>query len=87
MRPACASVAAVALAHGFNANLVRKWLRGRGLQGAGLQGAMPVEAARGDLPALVLGHWFHRHLILDLHSRKIVGWEVHLGCGVQGLVV
>lgn len=29
------------------------------------------------LPANVLGRWFHLYLILDLYSRKIVGWEVH----------
>lgn len=29
------------------------------------------------LPAQVLGRWFHLYLILDLYSRKIVGWEVH----------
>jgi putative transposase len=29
------------------------------------------------LPATVTGHWFHLYLILDLYSRKIVGWEVH----------
>jgi transposase InsO family protein len=29
------------------------------------------------LPALVMGRWFHPYLILDLYSRKIVGWEVH----------
>jgi hypothetical protein len=29
------------------------------------------------LPALVMGMWFHLYLILDLYSRKIVGWEVH----------
>lgn len=29
------------------------------------------------LPAVVLGCWFHLYLILDLFSRKIVGWEVH----------
>ena len=29
------------------------------------------------LPAKVQGHWFHLYLILDLYSRKIVGWEVH----------
>jgi len=29
------------------------------------------------LPALVLGRWFHLYLILDLYSRKVVGWEVH----------
>ena len=31
-----ASVAAVAMANGLNANLVRKWLAGRGLKRAGL---------------------------------------------------
>ena len=29
------------------------------------------------LPAIVMGFWFHLYLILDLYSRKIVGWEVH----------
>ena len=29
------------------------------------------------LPASVIGRWFHLYLILDLYSRKIVGWEVH----------
>jgi transposase InsO family protein len=29
------------------------------------------------LPDVVLGRWFHLYLILDLYSRKIVGWEVH----------
>ena len=29
------------------------------------------------LPAPVMGRWFHLYLILDLYSRKIVGWEVH----------
>ncbi len=29
------------------------------------------------LPATVIGMWFHLYLILDLYSRKIVGWEVH----------
>jgi len=29
------------------------------------------------LPAIVVGVWFHLYLILDLYSRKIVGWEVH----------
>ena len=32
-----ASVSAVALAHGLNTNLVRKWMQGRGLQRAGLK--------------------------------------------------
>lgn len=29
------------------------------------------------LPATVTGRWFFLYLILDLYSRKIVGWEVH----------
>ena len=29
------------------------------------------------LPAQVQGRWFHLYLILDLYSRKIVGWEVY----------
>ena len=29
------------------------------------------------LPAIVMGRWFHLYLILDLYSRKVVGWEVH----------
>jgi transposase InsO family protein len=29
------------------------------------------------LPAAVIGVWFHLYLILDLYSRKIIGWEVH----------
>lgn len=29
------------------------------------------------LPAQIAGHWFYLYLILDLYSRKIVGWEVH----------
>ena len=29
------------------------------------------------LPSVVTGRWFYLYLILDLYSRKIVGWEVH----------
>jgi putative transposase len=29
------------------------------------------------LPATVVGRWFHLYLILDLYSRKIIGWAVH----------
>ena len=29
------------------------------------------------LPAAVVGQWFHLYLILDIYSRKVVGWEVH----------
>jgi transposase InsO family protein len=29
------------------------------------------------LPTFVCGRWFYLYLILDLYSRKIVGFEVH----------
>lgn len=29
------------------------------------------------LPTRVAGQWFYLYLILDLYSRKVVGWEVH----------
>jgi transposase InsO family protein len=29
------------------------------------------------LPARVIGLWFYLYLIVDLYSRKILGWEVH----------
>ena len=29
------------------------------------------------LPAQVIGSWYYLYLILDLYSRKIVGWEIH----------
>lgn len=41
-----ASVAAVALAHGLNVNLVRKWLIGRGLKRAGLVAPRSVAHAQ-----------------------------------------
>lgn len=37
-----ASVAAIALAHGLNVNLLRKWLVGRGIQRTGLAAPRPV---------------------------------------------
>lgn len=48
-----ASVAAVALAHGLNANLVRKWLHGRGLKRAGLSSSVgpSVSPVAGPVPA------------------------------------
>lgn len=47
------SVAAVALANGLNANLVRKWLQGRGLQRCGLGdgGGAAVQACGPTQPA------------------------------------
>ena len=29
------------------------------------------------LPTGIIGRWFYLYLILDLYSRKIVGWEIH----------
>ena len=29
------------------------------------------------LPTQIMGRWFYLYLILDLYSRKIVGWELH----------
>jgi putative transposase len=29
------------------------------------------------LPSVVMGRWLYLYLILDLFSRKIIGWEVH----------
>ena len=29
------------------------------------------------LPSTVIGRWYYLYLILDLYSRKVVGWEVH----------
>ena len=43
-----ASISAVALAHGLNANLVRKWREGRGLKRAGI--AAPVVAVAAGVP-------------------------------------
>lgn len=52
-----ASVAAVALAHGLNVNLLRKWLVGRGIKRAGLPAPRMVERkqpAAGRAPAASL---------------------------------
>jgi transposase InsO family protein len=29
------------------------------------------------LPTEIIWRWFYLYLILDIYSRKIVGWEVH----------
>ena len=48
-----ASVAAVALAHGLNANLVRKWLVGRGIKRTGLPAPRVASAPVTDVPSVV----------------------------------
>jgi transposase len=47
-----ASVAAVALAHGLNANLVRKWLVGRGIKRTGLPAPRVASAPASDTPPM-----------------------------------
>ena len=51
-----ASIAAVALSHGLNANLVRKWLVGRGLKRTGIpaRGAVNASAAATPITAAPL---------------------------------
>jgi transposase len=46
-----ASVAAVALEHGLNANLVRKWLVGRGIKRTGLAAPRVASAPAPDAPS------------------------------------
>ncbi len=56
-----ASISAVALAHGLNANLVRKWREGRGLKRVGLGGPMappvvaPTPLIAGDARFVPIG--------------------------------
>lgn len=45
-----ASIAAVALSHGLNANLVRNWLVGRGLKRTGVQAPVAVMTASAAVP-------------------------------------
>jgi transposase len=47
-----ASVAGVALAHGLNVNLVRKWLIGRGLKRAGLTAPRTLVRSQPAAPAV-----------------------------------
>jgi len=47
-----ASIAAVALSHGLNANLVRKWLVGRGLKRAGIPAPVAVKTSVAAAPLL-----------------------------------
>ena len=47
-----ASIAAVALSHGLNANLVRKWLGGRGLKRTGIPAPVAVKTSVDAAPLL-----------------------------------
>ena len=47
-----ASIAAVALSHGLNANLVRKWLVGRGLKRTGIRAPVAVKTSAAAAPLL-----------------------------------
>jgi len=48
-----ASISAVALAHGLNANLVRKWRQGRGLKRTGLAASLAAAPAAAVVSAEV----------------------------------
>ncbi len=88
------SVAAVALAHGLNASLVRRWLNGRGVDRVGalaLKAARPVEQSPGVtvgtfLPVQLDQRPAATDIRLELRrgsSVVIVTWPVHDGaaCG------
>jgi transposase-like protein len=89
------SVSAVALAHGLNANLVRRWLNGRGVDRMSAlvrKGAQPVEQqSRGAtvgtfLPVQIVQDRAATDIRLELRrgsSVVIVTWPVHDGaaCG------
>lgn len=85
-----ASVAAVALAHGLNANLVRRWLHGRGVDRvsalvlkAGQTAEQPRAAAVGAfLPVQLDQRPAATDIRLELRrgsSVAIVTWPVHDG--------
>lgn len=91
------SVAAVALAHGLNANLVRRWLNGRSVDRVSAlvlkvqKAAQPVEQPRGAAVGTFLPVQLdQRPAATDIHlelrrgsSVAIVSWPVHDGaaCG------
>lgn len=91
------SVAAVALAHGLNANLVRRWLNGRGvgrLSAVAPKAAQPLEPSRAAavgtvgtfLPVQLDQRPPAKEIRLELRrgaSVAVVSWPVHDGaaCG------
>jgi len=88
------SVAAVALAHGLNANLVRRWLSGRGVarvSALNLEAAQPLEQSRAAavgafMPVQLDQRPAATDIRLELRrgsSMAIVTWPVHDGaaCG------
>ncbi len=88
------SVAAVALAHGLNANLVRRWLNGRGVDRVSalvLKAGQTVEPSRAAaagafLPVQLDQRSAATDIRLELRrgsSVAIVSWPIHDGeaCG------
>ena len=70
----------VLLAHGQTRHRGRAKVPRQGRAPATHVATAPNEVWCWDLtylPAEVTGIWFYLYLILDLYSRKIVGWEVH----------
>ena len=90
------SVAAVALAHGLNANLVRRWLNGRGVgkvSAVVLKATQPVEQARavavGTFLPVQLDQRLPAATDIRLELRRgssvaVVNWPLQdaAGCGV-----
>ena len=74
-----ASVSAVSLAHGLNANLVRKWLHGRGVKTDGESGPtaaarpmkfMPVALAGADDALVRTDHACHAPADIHIELRR-----------------
>jgi transposase len=68
-----ASVAAVALAHGLNVNLLRKWLVGRGIKRTGL--AAPRTVTSAQLPAAAPAATSLQFVPVELAQARTAGDE------------
>lgn len=81
-----ASVAAVALAHGLNANLVRKWRQGRGLKRAAITTSSSAQArtsAMSSAPASALV----AALVAALAPARSAAWPARLAADARFLPI